>query len=230
MLTITELYGEPGTGKTHAAHSGWPDPLHVDTAFVQMGFRSMDVHDQGGRGESWPVVAKQYDWDEQTAADHYAYVTEFPQVRQAIETTDRSTIVLDNTADLRALAAKQYCVENNTEWPAKEEWGQINDMVDQVIQLASESHHLVIISQMGDEYQNGEKTGRRVWDGPKRLPYKCDWRIHLVVEEGTRHGYVEKNRFVDQAGDDWIDDVGGSVNLEDLYLVSKIPNQQWEGV
>lgn len=228
MLTITELYGEPGVGKTHAAHSGWPDPLHIDTAPTQMSFRSITVTDESGPGESWPVVCKCYDWDEARAQSRYAYAPSYDDVVSAIADAECQTIVLDNSADLRVLAAIKWCEENNTDWPKKQEWGQVNDMVDDVIQMAQANHHLVVVSQLSEEYIQGESTGEMTWDGPKRLPYKCDWRIQLVVEDGTRHSLLRKNRFLDRAGDEWVSDLGGSVDLAELYLVSQLPDSVQE--
>lgn len=228
MLTLTELFGEPGVGKSHAAHQGWPDPLHIDTAPTQMGFRTLDIQDEGGPGETWPVVAKLADWDEQQAQSQYEYAPSYQAVVGAIEQSDHKTIVLDNSADLRALAAHEYCQQNNTDWPQKQEWGEVNDMVDDVIQAAQLDHHVVVVSQLSEEYIQGESTGNMTWDGPKRLPYKCDWRIEVAIEDGTRHSYIRKNRFLDRAGDGWVNDLGNGMSLQELYLVSQLPESVQE--
>lgn len=230
MKTMTEIYGEPNTGKTHLAHVGWPDPLHIDTAFVQMGFRSFDV-ESGSEGESYPVVAKLHDWDEDETDDHYWYVDSYSGVTNAIELTDRSTIVIDNSADLRALAARHWCEENGKEWPQREQWGEVNNLVDEAIRAASDKAHVVVVSQMDDEYKNGEKTGNREWDGPKRVDYRADFRLKLELQDGDRIVNVVKNRHLDSASDDLGakgTDLGSNTDLEELLMLSGIPEDRWD--
>lgn len=231
MNFLFEIFGENNTGKTHQAHDNWPEPYHVDTAFTSMGFRELEVDpDTERQGESWPVVLELHDWDETEARKHYHYAAEYDDLWDAIGRADAAgaeTIVFDNSHDMRVLAAKHWCEENDTDWPQQQQWGEVNDLVDQVFQRALEDRHVVVISQMTDEYRDGDKTGERVWDGPKRMPFKADFRLKLEVDGSTRVCRVIKNGSVDQAGDDWIPAIGDEADFETLLLASDVPEDQW---
>lgn len=223
--TLTELWGEPGSGKSHLAHQWTNSVYHLDTAYTTLGFRSMEIDDDRERGETWPVVLKQYDWDETKASEHYEFLSAWPQNTDFIP-VDVETVVIDNAADLRVLAAHDWCVEHNTDWPQRAQWGEVHDKVDRFLRALQRRYHVVVISQMTDEYEDGEKTGHRVRDGPKRLDHRADFRLRLEVDDGTRVIHIVKNRFLDQAGDDWVGEIQSSIDLETLAALSNIPEEQ----
>jgi len=234
MSTLTEIYGLPGTGKTHLGHNGWPDPLHLDTAITQMSFGSIETFgDNGKTGESWEVILKLYDWDETAASNHYQYVTSIDDIRNAIQRDDgaHETIVFDNTYDVKAFAVKGFIDSTNQDWLRKEQWGKVNDEVDEITQIAlNNDYHVVWVTQMKDEYRHGDKTGEKEPDGPKRAGYRCDFRLELTVDD-DRHVLVRKNRYVDPTDEDAFgsrgDDLGSSTSHEELMMLSGIPDERW---
>lgn len=232
MNTLTEVFGEPASGKTYTAHNGFPNPLHLDTSTTQLSPSDFEVKtmNHGDRGESWSVIADIYDWDDDSIDEHYRYVTSFDDVYEMVEADggEHDTVIIDNTSDLKALAIKKFIADEGQKWITQSQYGAVNDMVDEVTQwVLNQGYHVVWISQMKDEYADGDATGGRVVDGPKRSEFRCDFRIRMAVEDGERHAYVEKNRLLDQAGDNWVDDFGGSVELEDLLMMAGVPEREW---
>lgn len=231
MNFLTEIFGENNVGKSYQAHSNFPEPVTLDTAFTDMGFRELNVEtDEDGRGETWPTVLQVYDWDEEEADEHYYYVDSFDQFHSFYESgllDEFETIVIDNSRDMRVLAAKAWCDQNSKDWPQRAEWGEINDMMDEVFGTFNQTHHVVVVSQMGDVYEDGESTGEREWDGPKSMDYHADWRVELQVEDGDREAIIHKNRWLDPAGDEWVDEIGGEADFDVLASISGIPDERW---
>lgn len=230
MNYLYELYGSEGVGKTHAAHDGFPNPVHLDTAFTKfMGFGEFDVEsDPDERGESWSTIYKLCDWDEENAEDRYVYVDEFDVFYNFYKSgllDDYDTIVIDNSSDMKTLAAIHWCEENDQNWPRKEQWGQINNKVVEVLGMYVQTHNVVLISQMKDEYVDGEATGERVPDGPD-LRHKADFRIELVVEGDERKAKFRKNRWLDQASDEWVDEITGDLTHDAVCETANIPEKE----
>jgi hypothetical protein len=225
MNTLTELWGEPSTGKTHQAHSGWPNPLHLDTVWTDMGFRELEVESDAEVGESWPVVQALYDWDDQEANKHYRLLDTWQQRPDIPDWCE--TVIVDNAADLRVIAANHWCQENGKDWPAQQHWGSINDMVDGLIRYLNQEHHVVVISQMKEEYQDGDKTGGRVRDGPKRMEFRADFRVRLQMsQENDRQAMLVKNRHLDRSNfPDWPHEMGETVSLDSLMSLAGIPEE-----
>lgn len=228
--TLTEIWGPPSAGKSHAAINGWPDPVVVDTAFTSLGFRDIEIDpDPEERGETWPVLLKINDYDVEAAEQQYHYLSEFPEDFAFAE--DFGSVIIDNTVDLRVLAANAWTQKpGNSEWPQQGEWGEVNDMVDWVIRRLAHDHHVVVISQMKDEYVNGDSTGEKVREGPKRMEYKADIRIEMDVDENGHHAYVWKNRYMDPATDEFGSegsDLGSGFTFSDIMHLSGVPEEQW---
>lgn len=230
MNTLTELWGEPSVGKTHLAIDGWPNPVLVDTAFTSLGFREVEVDpDPDERGESWPILHKLHDYDTASAEARYHYLSEWPSSFDFAEGFD--TVILDNAADLKVLAVNQWCQDTGNEWPQQAQWGQVNDMIDSLLRGLTRNYHVVVISQLKDEYKNDVKTGEKVRDGPKRMDYKADFRLRLHLDdENQRHIIVKKNRHMDPAADEYGSegsDLGGSASLSELMMYADIPESEW---
>lgn len=234
---LIEVFGEANTGKTHQTHAGSPNPLHLDTAGTDLGFREMSVDvDPERKGESWPVIyAKVYEYDEDAALEHYRYVDSYETGQDLLqEVPNFDTVILDNGADFRVLAAQHYCQENNTDWPHRQEWGEVNSLVTEWIEAClNQGTTLVVISQMKDDYEDGDKTGDRIRDGPKNLPFDADFRIKLErveTDDGgvSRNAKIVKNRHLDLLGaDSGITSIGDVYDFETLMGVSGIPEGEW---
>lgn len=229
MNILTEIWGEPSAGKTHSAIAGWPNPLLVDTAFTSMGFREIEVEaDPDEKGESWPVLLKLSDYDESAAEQQYRYLDQWPD--DLPWQSDHETVVLDNAADLRVIAANEYCRRNDADWPRKQEWGKVNDMIDSLLRRLKNEYHVVVISQMKDEYVNDAKTGEMTRDGPKRMDHRADIRIEMSVDDSERTAIVQKNRFMDPASEQYGaegSDLGGSPDLASIMALTDVPSERW---
>lgn len=234
---LIEVYGEDGTGKTHQTHAGSPDPIHLDTAGTDLGFRELSVDvDPERRGESWPVIyGKVYDFDEAKAESRYRYIDSYGTAEGVLaDIPEYQTAILDNGADFRVLAAQHYCQVNSTDWPHRQEWGEVNNLVTEWIEtVLSQGTTLVVISQMKDDYEDGDKTGDRIRDGPKNMPFDSDFRIKLEkqrTEDGgiKRNARIIKNRWLDMLGEDaGITSIGNVYDFQTLMGVSGIPESEW---
>lgn len=229
MNILTEIWGEPSAGKTHSAIDGWPNPLLVDTAFTTMGFRELEIDpDPDERGESWPVLLKLCEYDDSEAEGKYRYLDSWPQ--DLPWGTDHETVILDNAADLKVIAANEYCRRNDADWPRQQEWGKVNDMIDSLLRRLKNEYHVVVISQMKDEYVNDVKTGEKERDGPKRMDHRADIRIRMSVDDGERSAIVKKNRFLDPASDEYGaegSDLGGSIDIGTIMALTSVPEERW---
>lgn len=227
--TLTELWGLPGSGKTHLAIDGWPDPLLVDTAFTSLGFREHDIDaDPDERGESWAILLKLCDYDQEKAAERYHYLSGWPEDLSFCEGFD--SVIIDNAADLRVIAVHEWVQNNDYDWPQQAQWGQINDMIDGLLRTLQRDYHTVVISQMKDEYKNDVKTGKKEREGPKRMDHKADLRFELRVGDDGRKIHVRKNRWLDPASDDYMSEgtvVDDSLTFEEVMYASEQPEELW---
>jgi hypothetical protein len=230
-MVLTEIWSAPGVGKTHAAHEKWPNPLHLDTAFTKIGFRQLEVEpDPNETGESWEIVQKLHGWDADEAREHYHYLEEFPQTTEWID-SEFDTVIIDNAADMRVLAAIHWCEQNNSEWPKQAEWSNVNDLIDELLRVLNRDFNVVVVAQMKDEYQDGDKTGGKVRDSFKRMDYKADIRLELELgDDNERHTWVRKNRYLDPSSGAYGakgSDLGSDWDFEELMLVSDVPDEVW---
>lgn len=234
LRLLIELYGPPGVGKTHAAHTIHESVLHIDTCTTQLSVQDHEVQQMGAddaHGESWPVVLDLYGYDEQTASEHYAYATSFEQIRAIVEADDNAhdVVVIDNTSDLRNLAIKDFLAESGQTWIAQEQYGAVNDMVDGITEeIKRQGYHVVWCTQLKDEYRNGQKTGEKVPESPKRADHRCDFRLRLAIEDNERAIHVEKNRHMDATSDEpgAAGTVLDDVSLDLLAAFSGIPEDR----
>lgn len=230
MSTLTEIWGPPGVGKTHMALEGWPDVLHVDTAFTNLGFRTVEVEpDPNESGESWPIVNKIFGYTDE-AGERYHYLDEWPSNFEFAD--GYSTVAIDNASDLKVIAVHKWCENTGNEWPQQAQWGEVNDLIDGFMRGLLRDHHVVVVSQMKDEYKNDVKTGNKVRDGPKRMDYKADFRLELEFdeEESERHTHVRKNRYMDPTQEEYGaqgSDMGEGTSLEELMMLADVPDGEW---
>ena len=135
----------------------------------------------------------------------------FDYIRQGIEwgisNPDIKTIVIDSAAELSDLAEAEWLKETGKDrvYPMVL-WGQIYDKIDPLIQrVVDAKKYLVTTSRLKDEYIGDTKTGRRVRDTYKKLPWNLSMAVELTYgirdKQGRMHyddhkfGKVIKNNF-----------------------------------
>lgn len=235
-----EIFGEAGMGKTHQAHQGSPDPIHLDTANTSMDVGDYDIDPNPDRkGESWDVIhSKVHDWDTEEAERRYRYVSSYQDAQETISGLDGfQTVILDNWYDFRTLIVDHMADEypdlmQSRGWPTQNGWGKAADLYRQFSDMVLETgRHFVIISEMSDEYEDGDKTGGRERDGPSKAQFNCDFRIKLDTEEKDgemrRQAIVKKNRWLDRFSNQWVESIGSEYDFETLMAVSQIPEEEW---
>lgn len=239
MNFLTEIWGAPGVGKTHLGHklAGDGNALHIDTATTANSVQEKEVKVRSDRefGESWPVVQSIYGYDEEAASSHYWFADSLQSVRMAVDADggEHDAVVLDNTTDLRNLAIKEFLGECDQTWIMQEQYGAVNDKVDALTDwILAQGYHVVWITQMTDEYVNGQSTGEKVPKSPKYGDHRCDFRLEVAVE-GTddakeRIIRVRKNRHADPIGGGPAAEGSehtGSLTLDTLLALSDVPGE-----
>ena len=102
------------------------------------------------------------------------------------------------------------------------EWGKVYALLDNLImKLRDCGHNVIFTTQVRDEYAGDAKTGKRIMDIYKKLPYMSDLIIHCTKEsESTERKFVViKNGY----GDKQYYEVGAGLEglLETLQLNSE---------
>jgi hypothetical protein len=177
-MVLVEIIGEPAVGKTHLSLT-FPKPFMFDTT---------------PRQEAKPIALKLLG-DE--AKKRYMAVKSYPQLVEGLKAVlkreDVKTVIIDTGADLQGM-----CVEYEVERKGRErllpvEYGRIREMIDtDVTEAVMEANkNLVMTAQMDDEYVNGQKTGRRVPKGYKRMAFQADIRIFLYLASHEGGGEIE---------------------------------------
>jgi len=167
-MVLVEIIGEPAVGKTHLALT-FPKPFLFDTT---------------PKMEARTIAYKVLGAD---ASRRYMPVKNYPQLVEGLKAVlkrdDVKTVIIDTGADLQGM-----CVEYEVERKQRErllpvEYGRIREMIDTDITEAviETDRNLVMTAQMDDEYLNGQKTGRRVPKGYKRMAFQADIRIFLYL-------------------------------------------------
>ena len=165
-MVLVEIIGEPAVGKTHLSLT-FPRPFLFDTTPKQEA----------------KVIARKLLGQEMER--RYMPVKSYPELVEAVKSVvkrdDVRTVVIDTGADLQGM-----CVEYETERKHRDrllpvEYGRIREMIDTDITetIIEAEKNLVMTAQMDDEYINGQKTGRRVPKGYKRMAFQADLRIFL---------------------------------------------------
>ena len=178
-MVLVEIIGEPAVGKTHLSLT-FPKPFLLDTTPKQ---------------EAKAVARKILG---QEMEKRYKPVKNYLELVEAVKSIvgrdDVRTVIIDTGADLQGM-----CVEYEIERKGRErllpvEYGRVREMIDtDIIEAIVEADkNLVMTAQMDDEYVNGQKTGRRVPKGYKRMAFQADLRIFLyLAPEGGSAGEVE---------------------------------------
>jgi hypothetical protein len=155
---------------------------------------------------------------------------------ESVDFSDCKSVCFDTSVDFKRLAAKAWIEEVNRQRAEKgkpptkaktpyppTEWGDLNERLSDIIEsiLASEKN-VVFSSNLKDKYEErtdqygnvvSVKTGTKVVDGFQRLEYMADIRLQISVDNGKRTIKVRKNRFLDQCGDEWVDQIDSYADL-----------------
>ncbi|MEM4167686.1 MAG: AAA family ATPase [Candidatus Caldarchaeum sp.] len=206
-MLLVEILGEPAVGKTHLSLT-FPNPFLFDTTPK----REAEIIAYKLLGAE---AAKRYEW-----VKNYQHLIK--ALVEVLQREDVKTIIIDTGADLQGMAVAYEIERKDRERLMPFEYGRIREMVDEDIieKTIAAGKHLVLTAQMDDEYINGQKTGRRIPKGYKRLAFQADIRILLVVgsaevqvmpggtsftvipkpdQNPKRKTVIIKNRFVDMA-------------------------------
>jgi hypothetical protein len=173
---VVEVFGPPGSGKTHFACS-FPSPVVLDTE---------------GRSH---IVMRKFD------LDRLKRVRSWGDVRAASEiilanVKPPATIVVDSASDLQSMAEEAWLSETGQAavWP-KVNWGQIFDRLDTFIDFWRErGYNLVLTERVKPEYDAKTETytGLLAPERYKKLPYRADivleiqWGLTIEGREITR--------------------------------------------
>jgi hypothetical protein len=230
---LVEVIGEPGVGKTHFSLT-FPKPFLFDTT---------------PKREAEVIVYKLHGAE---AKKRYMWATKYEQllagIKEVVKRDDVRTVIIDTGADLQSMAVEYELQKKDRERLMPFEYGRIREMIDEdVIELVINSgKHLVMTAQMDDEYVNGQKTGRRVPKGYKRMAFQSDVRIFITISvaeltimpgglsfdvvygktmQPKRTAVVVKNRFVDITTTGY-QKLEGNFTFADL--VKLIPQEFWD--
>ncbi len=188
---VTLYYGDPGTGKTYNSLS-YPGPIFV----IDTDQRASLVYNQLYKDTDKEVyIVHPKNWQELSEAmDFYG---EFLKTAKT-DTDDnvpskyrKPTIVVDSCTALIAMAQEHYNLKyGNREEINFAQWNDISSMVDErIFFLRSLPTNIVLTAQMKDEFADETRTGRRILDCYKRIPYWAD------VTVLCRKAYNEKGEF-----------------------------------
>jgi hypothetical protein len=189
---VAMYYGEPGTGKTFNALS-YPSP--------------MLVIDTENRCE---LVLRQQEDDKEV---YIAPATNLTDIREALNffyqktknldtssnILSKGTIVIDSATMLLQMAQEEYLKVSGAQkiYP-QFMWGEVYAILDDLImKLRNLGFNIVFTAQVKDEYTDQTKTGKRIIDIYKRIPFWCDLIVACVSdsETGARDLTVIKNGY-----------------------------------
>ena len=230
MNLLVSISGLPKTGKTTLAHS-FPKPLHLDFARVSMSFRKLQVYKEE-YGEGYDPIWKLYNNDKEFN-EHYKYIREWKDVYPILEDFEGGTIVLDDSYRTRGLCAQNLMVRKKIEFPAQQDWGIITQELDSIITDMKTRANVVVINQMS---KRTERTGDSIIQYveprylPSDLPYMADISLSLDIrhksKKTVRIASVNNNRFLDPAGNEWVEEVEDPSYLKLLALL-KVPKRYY---
>lgn len=172
---FVEIIGEPETGKTHLACL-FPKPALFDTT---------------PSGEAYKIVKKLYpnEWKRR-----YFRIRDFADFEKQLAIVKNQpdffkTVIVDTSVDMRSLGGQAHLKELQKEKPRKalmpEEWGPVNDMVNEFILKVTDKMgmNLVFTAQMQDEYEKRAKTGRRIRKGIPSMNFQAALRLYLQIQQ-----------------------------------------------
>ena len=157
--------------------------------------------------------------------DRYFRVDDYEELERILKETECSSVCIDESKDLRDLYAKKYLKEYNKKrvYPTSEYAILYNDIRERIFRKYDSNKNFLISGGLKDVRVYKEKeereviTGSKTPDGLNILPALADIILHVTTNEkmGVRSRKVKVlgNRFLDYAGDSWMDTI---TSLEDL--------------
>jgi len=196
-----EVAGEPDYGKTTLGADFPLDIVFLDT-------------------ENKAYIAIDKLPEDQKGHVHWKKVQTFDDIRAgiefALEKPEVRTVVIDSGSDLRDMAVEEWSTEHKGRRPIVIDqltghvstilYSQVYDKIDSLIrQLHDKGKYLVVTSRLKDEYLEDERTGKRIPDSYKKLPWSVMIRIEIVrgiLDQNGKmqfldrfFGLVHKNNF-----------------------------------
>jgi hypothetical protein len=230
MKLLVSISGLPKVGKTTLAHS-FPNALHLDFTRVSMSFRKLKVHEEE-YGEGYDPIRKLYNNDKEFE-EHYKYVNEWEEVYPLLK--GKETIVIDDSYRARGLCTQSLMKRKRIDFPSQQDWGAITQELDALMLDVKSRANIVVINQMSKRI---EKIGDSIiqYVEPRYLPndlaYMADISITLKLDMDKkdkkikRVAYIDNNRFLDPAGDEWVEKVEDPTYLSLLALL-KVPKRYY---
>jgi hypothetical protein len=205
---VALYYGEPGTGKTFNALS-YPGPMLVIDTETRC---ELVLRQQEEDKEVYIAPA-------QSLADIRESLNFFYQKTKDIERGSSiispATVVIDSATLLLQMAQEEYLKTSGAQkiYP-QFMWGEVYALLDELImKMRNFGCNIVFTGQLKDEYTGEGKTGRKILDVYKRIPFWCDLIIECTSnrEDKSRsltvikNGYSEHQYFKIPAGLEGID-------------------------
>lgn len=183
-------FGEPGTGKTFNAAS-YPGPmLLLDTenrASIALSYRRTIGEDVD---KAINIYAPRTMTDLRDAVEWFSSTKEFKDASKSVEPGNAPTLVIDSATALMGFAEDEYLRLNGVEtiFP-RFAWGQVYSIVDQfIVSCRALPMNVVLTAQMKDEFRGENRTGIRIPDMYKKLPFWVDIVISCGYEKEEQEG------------------------------------------
>lgn len=216
---FVELIGEPSAGKSHLSCI-FPKPAVVDTTASKEAYIILRKLHSDWKKRHFPV------WTLEDIRKTLDYIM--------VNKDTFKTVVFDTSADLRDLGSREYLAELKKAGKDREalmppEYKWVNEKIDAIIDRVRSvprpdtkdkekylQMNLVFIAQMKDEWSGGKSTGKRIRKGYPNANFQSDIRLFLQIkqevdpktqqytEKYKRVCTVVKNRFKDQASEEWV--------------------------
>lgn len=199
---VSMYYGGPGSGKTYNAMH-YPGPLFI----VDTDNRSMIVYDQVLRQHQDKMevfMTSPKTWEDfHEAVDLFmSNVGEMGKSPQWVidnqevsKSYFKPTIIIDSASSLIQLAQEFYMrKEKVVSLVEAFQWTDVNRIIDErIFALRDTAANIVLTAQVKDEFIEEKRTGDKVIDCYKRLPYWCDVVIRCESNGKEFRNTVEKN-------------------------------------
>ena len=169
--------------------------------------------------------------------NRYFKVDDYEELERILEETECSTVCIDESKDLRDLYAKKYLKEHpkKTKIFPISEWALVyGDIKERIFRKYDSEKNFLISGGLRDVRVYKEKeekeviTGRKSPDGLNILPALADIIVHVTTSERnagsppkvvrSRKIKVLGNRFLDYAGEEWVDEISGLKDLMDRIV------------
>jgi hypothetical protein len=107
-------------------------------------------------------------------------------VSECIRNPEIKVCCVDSGSDMRQMAEEEFCKENDLKrvYPIVL-FGRVFIKIDyQIMQLFQAKKHFISTSRIRDEFEDDVRTGRKIRDSYKKLPYQLP--LMIVLQRGIR--------------------------------------------